>query len=193
MLITYLSMLLILIVIGYYTKKINTYCLILFTNIQIASEPLLQDKLNNYQHKTAFKLANNEFNHSMFLFYSLIGTFANLVVMTILVTNDTILDPLYIVASALLTANILTEAILLNTLPSWLFNWSITILSSRDAFNLSIIQNRLIDIKTELTDIISGKDISPTKLNELKHEGIKLSQTAEYITKQIQERSQYQN
>lgn len=192
MLIPYLSMILILIIIGYYTKKINNYCLILFTNLQLASEPLIQDKLNNYQCKKAFNLADEEYKDTLFLLYPLMLSFVNLLVMGGLIVADIPLTEIHITISVLITAGALTEAILLDTFPPWLFNWSLTLITTRDEINLSIIQNRLIDIKTELTDIISGKDISPTKLNELKYEGLELAQTAEDLLKQIQERSQYQ-
>jgi hypothetical protein len=157
----------------------------------MADDPQIQTKIFSPACTKAYNLAITEYNYSMqVLFYPLILSFLNIIVMCSLIYFNVPLNKFYIIASTLFTTNPLTQTILLNTYPKWLINWSITLTSTKDEIDLEIIRNRLLDIKTELTEIINGKEINIIDLQQLKHEGLMLSQHAEQLAADVQNRSE---
>ena len=131
MLIPYASMLLILIGLAFYIKKLYDYVRILKINLDMAHDPQIKAKLNNQSCNKTINVAITEYEFTAtWLFYPLIAVFANVLLMCGLIALNIPLTTTYMILSVIFTADILTKTILLNTYPKWLLDWTCLLYTS---------------------------------------------------------------
>lgn len=171
------------------TLNFSKYIHILYNNISLALQPQIQQQLSNNQH---FKIALDKSitNHlvytRIFLPLSLISLI-NSIIIWILITINYHLPDWYIISSTITFATTFTKVITQDQFPKWFFHWSKLIHATRDEINLKILRDKLQDIHQQLQEVINGKQLPETELNQLKFEGLFLAQQAESIAKQLQQ------
>lgn len=192
MILPHLSMLIVILTLSFFLVRIFTYCKVIFINLSIASEPLMQASLDTKECNNVLLIADNEYQSTIkYIMVPLVIALINVVTIWGLSFADIPITQLHIIISVILTTGVITKILNLNTYPIWLIEWTSLLISTRDDINLSIVHGRLVDIKTELDAIIKGKEISPTELNKLKYEGMILSKTAEQLAINIQSHNKH--
>lgn len=169
------------------TLNFSKYIYILYNNISLALQPQIQQELSNNQH---FNIALNKAisNHLIYtrIFLPLsILSLINTIIIWLMIFLEYLIPQWYSTFAIIIFATTFTKLITQDQFPKWFFHWSKLIHATRDEINLKLLRNKLQDIHQQLQDVINGKQLPETELNQLKFEGLFLAQQAELLAKQL--------
>ena len=165
----------------------SKYIQILQQNISLALQPPIQQQLANNPH---FKIAldksvSNHVLYSRIYLPSSLLALLTLLSIWILIPLDIIIPNWLYIPTAILSATSITKLITQEQFPKWFFHWSKLIHATRDEINLQLLRTKLQEVHTKLQEVIDGKQLPETELNQLKFEGLFLSQQADILAKQL--------
>lgn len=165
------------------------YTQILYHNISLALQPQIQQELSdNPNFITALNksIANHLLYSRIYVPLSILSLI-NSITIWILLSIEYPLPLWYSLSTALLLATTFTKLLTQDQFPKWFFHWSKLIHATRDEINLQLLRTKLQEIHTQLQEVIDGKQLPETQLNQLKFQGLFLAQQAEQLTKQLEQ------
>lgn len=169
------------------TLSFYKYLIILHQNISLALQPQIQQQLSNNQHfiSALNKAISNHFMYArIFLPTSILSIIASITIWITLSLEYIIPIELSTILTIIIATS-LTKLFTQQQFPKWFFHWSKLIHTTRDEINLQLLHTKLLEVHTKLLEVINGKQLTETELNQLKFESLFLTQQAELLTKQL--------